>query len=93
MTKFKWYTYQYGTKLIEDPDNFETINLGYGPVLIANCLNKNGYYGACCIIMTPNGFMLEAANDDTGKPWKSPNDVYSTVMEAVNVAESVWRPI
>lgn len=90
MTKFNWRTYRGGI-LIEDPNNYETTNLSIGPILIANCFSKNGYFGACVIIKTFNGYVLEAGSNDTGKSWKSPDNIYPTVIEAVNKAEEIWR--
>lgn len=93
MTKFKWYTYQQGTKLVENPGGFNSSGLNNGPILIANCLNKNGAYGAVCVMKRGLWYWLEASNNDTGKLWKSPDDLYPTIEDAVNAAEKLWKSV
>lgn len=63
-----------------------------GPILMAPCFSKNGYYGCCWIISQPDGFTVEAGSNDTGNMWKSPDTVFETIEEAKAKAEELWRP-
>lgn len=93
MSKFKWYTYQNETRLVEKPAEFNAFHLEDGAILMASCFSKNGYYGCVWIIKQGLWYYLQAGSNDTGNLWKSPDDLYPTIEQAVNVAESLWRPI
>lgn len=95
MTKFRWFTpgkAQYELVRVEDPAIFTPPAIDYGTVLLADCFSRNGYYGACWIIKKDGKYMLDAGSNDTGKSWKSPDETYDTITQAVAKAEELWRP-
>lgn len=97
MSKFKWVTYE-GAIPVPEPADYQPPKGTYGPVLMASCYSKNGYYGCAWIIKTQSddieqGYWTEAGSEDTGNLWKSPNVVYPTIGEAVAEAERLWRPV
>lgn len=88
--RFKWADSSYN--LVEDLDKVNIPSTPYCMILTAPCFSKNGYYGACFVMKFEDEFFLIAGNNDTGKSWKSPDDYYKTIEEAVEVAEQLWRP-
>ena len=77
MKSLKWEKYPNATNI--------------GPILMASCFSKNGYYGCCWIIKVSDGYILEAGSNDTGNMWKSPDDIFETIEDAKEVAEKTWR--
>jgi hypothetical protein len=55
-------------------------------------IRESKCWGAVIIIKCEDGYYLEAGSNDTGKSWKSPLEAYPTIKEAVEKAESIWKP-
>lgn len=85
----KWFNRAY--QPVENLDNFQ-VPTSDGMVLTADCLSKNGYYGACFVSRYEGRFFISAGSNDTGKDWKSPGNSFATVKEAVEKCEELWRP-
>lgn len=76
--------------------NYTPENPTDGPILVHEIYSKNGAYGECLICFDhgmEKPWFIIAGGNDSGKLWKSPNETYSTIKEAKQVAEKIWRPV
>lgn len=68
-----------------------------GPIFCHEIYSKNGAYGECLICFDSREkqkpWFIIAGGNDTGRLWKSPDEMFSTVEEAKKVAEKTWRPV
>jgi len=60
---------------------------------IASVLSKNGALGCVWLVEWVEGWTLEAAGEDTGRAWKSPDKMFVSEQEAKDAAEKLWKSV
>lgn len=78
------------------PYSPNSLSFSEGPVLCHEIYSRNGAYGECliCIDTTEEKpYFIIAGGNDTGRPWKSPDEEYATIDEAKAAAEKYWKPV
>lgn len=93
MNEWKWCIYPGGVQV--NPDDYQPPASRIGVVLFAQCISRNGYLGCAWLCYEGDGgmFYVEAGSEDTGRMWKSPNNLFPTLKEAAEAAQKLWRPI
>jgi len=65
----------------------------HGAIEMAPILSRNGAYGCVWLIKCLDGYYLQAGGNDTGRLWKSPDELFDSIDEAKDVAEKTWTMI
>lgn len=62
-------------------------------IYIAQVLSRNAAIGSAAIFKMADGYSLFAYSNQTGRNWKSPNNIFPTIQSAIDKANEIWLPV